>query len=324
MGERVKHDGLKSNDLHTLKATHALPLPKINPMMTPLKGFVRGATEHGTLPNKRTTEGFDPNAYRLLAKAGYDFKGPDMMGSVQGGHNQGIAVKQSKSRPGLGYQQELPVRITLKSRRQVVDTCTTTVRVIIEEADHTSPKSRSSVFAQIDVSSSESTQQDEMLSRPRHSVFDRLEEPCQKFKELEGAKPLRSLGTVFDRIGRYDLKPRKSVFKRLGVMKKPSVFQRLERTSQSKEPMTLKKECQVIIRTHEREPKEMVAEDTASCSSHHVTISKEAKSDLADDEIEDAPPVLEDGGQATIDELKEVNLGTIDDPRPIFVSALLT
>jgi hypothetical protein len=37
-----------------------------------------------------------------------------------------------------------------------------------------------------------------------------------------------------------------------------------------------------------------------------------------------APQELEDGGQPTIDELVEVNLGTDEDPRPTFVSATLT
>ena len=37
-----------------------------------------------------------------------------------------------------------------------------------------------------------------------------------------------------------------------------------------------------------------------------------------------APPQIEDGGQATVDELREINLGTDDEPKPIFVSALLT
>jgi hypothetical protein len=36
-----------------------------------------------------------------------------------------------------------------------------------------------------------------------------------------------------------------------------------------------------------------------------------------------APQELEDGGQPTIDELVEVNIGTEDDPRPTFVSATL-
>jgi hypothetical protein len=37
-----------------------------------------------------------------------------------------------------------------------------------------------------------------------------------------------------------------------------------------------------------------------------------------------APKQLEDGGQLTIDELVEINLGMEDGPRPTFVSASLT
>ena len=33
---------------------------------------------------------------------------------------------------------------------------------------------------------------------------------------------------------------------------------------------------------------------------------------------------MEDGVQATVDELKEINLGTIEEPWPTFISALLT
>ncbi|XP_057953958.1 uncharacterized protein LOC131148250 [Malania oleifera] len=53
--------------------------------------------------------------------------------------------------------------------------------------------------------------------------------------------------------------------------------------------------------------------------SYHITISEKTKPDLSNGEIEDAPPKLEDGGQVTVDELKEVNLGTSEDPRPTFV-----
>ena len=46
----------------------------------PLKGFTKPSqvsiVEHETLPTKRTKEGFDPNAYRLMAKAGYGYEKP--------------------------------------------------------------------------------------------------------------------------------------------------------------------------------------------------------------------------------------------------------
>ena len=39
--------------------------------------------------------------------------------------------------------------------------------------------------------------------------------------------------------------------------------------------------------------------------------------------IQAAPPEIEDGGQATIDDLQEINLGTTEEPKPIFESAIL-
>ena len=39
--------------------------------------------------------------------------------------------------------------------------------------------------------------------------------------------------------------------------------------------------------------------------------------------IQAAPREIKDGGQATIDEIREINLGTTEDPKPILVSAIL-
>jgi len=38
----------------------------------------------------------------------------------------------------------------------------------------------------------------------------------------------------------------------------------------------------------------------------------------------ETPESLEDGGQATVDELKELNLRTAEEPRPIQVTSWLT
>lgn len=40
-------------------------------------------------------------------------------------------------------------------------------------------------------------------------------------------------------------------------------------------------------------------------------------------DLKEAPKELEEGGQATVDELKERNLGTEEDPKPTFISANL-
>ena len=52
----------------------------------PLLGFVSCPKillkEEEDLPNAWTKGGFDPNAYKLMEKAGYDFSNPDALGKV--------------------------------------------------------------------------------------------------------------------------------------------------------------------------------------------------------------------------------------------------
>jgi hypothetical protein len=72
----------QEKDISILKSNLTLPLPKLNKVVLTkplLKGFVKSASDsikEGSLPDKRTKEGFDPKAYRILAKSGYDFNNP--------------------------------------------------------------------------------------------------------------------------------------------------------------------------------------------------------------------------------------------------------
>ena len=61
-------------------------------------------------------------------------------------------------------------------------------------------------------------------------------------------------------------------------------------------------------------------------SSFHIKVEEDTLSDAeaTNEEVDEAPPALEDGVQVTVDELKEINLGTTKEPRPTFISALLT
>ena len=61
-------------------------------------------------------------------------------------------------------------------------------------------------------------------------------------------------------------------------------------------------------------------------SSFHITIEEGTLLDAkaTNEEVDEAPPALENGGQATVDELKEINLEIAEEPRPTFISALLT
>ncbi|KAL0339162.1 UNVERIFIED_CONTAM: Transposon Tf2-12 polyprotein [Sesamum angustifolium] len=54
----------------------------------------------------------------------------------------------------------------------------------------------------------------------------------------------------------------------------------------------------------------------------HITLVEDGE--VEEEDAEDAPAELEEGIKATIDELKEVNLGDIENPRPIYISASLT
>nr|GLL29662.1 uncharacterized protein LOC109154689 [Ipomoea trifida] len=57
-------------------------------------------------------------------------------------------------------------------------------------------------------------------------------------------------------------------------------------------------------------------------SSFHITLCDEIP--IGGEDAEEAPLELEEGVRAAIDELKEVDLGTPENPRPIFISTLLS
>ena len=61
-----------------LKTNVALPLTQLGDAKVARlpQGFTKAlpkVVEPSFLPTKRTEEGFDPNAYKLMSKAGYDF-----------------------------------------------------------------------------------------------------------------------------------------------------------------------------------------------------------------------------------------------------------
>ncbi|KAK4382518.1 hypothetical protein Sango_2728100 [Sesamum angolense] len=96
----------------------------------------------------------------------------------------------------------------------------------------------------------------------------------------------------------------------------------------------LKAKAQTVIFTQvqsdDKDDKESVAssnyisngpeEDIAQI--YHITLIEDGE--VEEEDAEDAPAKLEEGIKATIDELKEVNLGNIEKPRPIYISASLT
>ena len=82
-----------------------------------------------------------------------------------------------------------------------------------------------------------------------------------------------------------------------------------------------------IVHTRELEKQVDDGEEdhgTLVLRSCHVTVETDSELDASDDEPNEVPRAIEDRGQATIDELRELNLGTSEEPRPIYVSSLLT
>lgn len=85
--------------------------------------------------------------------------------------------------------------------------------------------------------------------------------------------------------------------------------------------LKVRKRTIVFTNQHLGETKEDPEEASAS---YHITVEDNLCHDEMDDDVQEAPPQLEDGVQSTVDELKEINLGTLENPRPTFVSTLLT
>ncbi|KAA0066577.1 uncharacterized protein E6C27_scaffold25G001500 [Cucumis melo var. makuwa] len=73
-----------------------------------------------------------------------------------------------------------------------------------------------------------------------------------------------------------------------------------------------------VILTNPKKKDSEQGEGEISC--HHITILEELEIETLEEDVEDVPQSLEDGGQSTVDELKEVNLGTIEEPHPTFIT----
>ncbi|KAK4397560.1 hypothetical protein Sango_1592600 [Sesamum angolense] len=108
-----------------------------------------------------------------------------------------------------------------------------------------------------------------------------------------------------------------------------------KKLSLGKHPPEATAKAQIVIFTQVQSDDEDDKESLASSNyisngaeediaqTYHITLIDD--SEVEKEDAEDAPAKLEEGIKATIDELKEVNLGDdIENPRPIYISASLT
>ncbi|KAM1546464.1 hypothetical protein FF1_046742 [Malus domestica] len=166
------------DNVQLLKMNAILPLTQLSDAKVARlpQGFIKAlpkGMEPSFLPTKRTEEGFNPNAYKLMSKAGYDFASSSNLGKKVSNtvnnkecdltetqkkfKKHGYGVNNNKAR--LGFTPNAPVKFSSKAK----NASTQHISVSIEQ-DQANPKStlRMSVFDKIN------------RSRPRPSALNRI------------------------------------------------------------------------------------------------------------------------------------------------------
>ncbi|TYK02888.1 uncharacterized protein E5676_scaffold968G00270 [Cucumis melo var. makuwa] len=318
--------GLKVGDIEILKERFTTPLTKIT------KQEIKIDLTEASLPQRQTKDGFDPKAYKLMAKAGYDFITHTEFKSLKI-HEQPKLLREGHvipmSRKGLGYKLPGPIRITRKGKEKVVDSNHITVKEvdIAWKKKKASMTTKPSAFKRLSITKKKNAQ------TPRASIINHLGDGglhVQTDSSIDTKKKeSTSRVSVWHRIKHIDVeshhgkefpcevKGEREIRSNVPSRMKRKTFVTLN-TSQG----SLKvKRHDVILTNPEKEDSEQ-GEGEISC--HHITILEELEIETSEEDAEDAPQSLEDGGQSTVDKLKEVNLGTIEEPRQTFISASLS
>ncbi|KAA0043405.1 hypothetical protein E6C27_scaffold1639G00040 [Cucumis melo var. makuwa] len=222
------------------------------------------------------------------------------------------------SRKGPGYKSPEPIHIIRKRKKKVIDSNHITVGEVDSMEEKEGGSQRISAFDQI---------------RPhvvRTTVFERLsvtktERKChQSTSSLNKRSALQRLTMTFkkEKCTCQALRAtRPSAFERLSVAKQKDaqtprvpIFNRIRdggshvKTGSSIDTkkripnISHVKRHDVILTNPEKEDSKQ-GEDEISC--HHITILEELEIKTPEEDTEDVPQSLEDGGQSTVDELKE-------------------
>ncbi|XP_069145970.1 uncharacterized protein [Solanum lycopersicum] len=131
--------------------------------------------------------------------------------------------------------------------------------------------------------------------------------------------------SVFDRLGKATT--RIFVFERLGPLKKNNKNLRSYLKVTTPDSHLIRKYFRSLIPSRMRRRVELVVscKEELKAKVHSVVYTKERKEDeeSVEEDAKNDPPELEEGVKITIDPLKEVNLGTDEDPKPTYLSAFL-
>ncbi|TYK23213.1 uncharacterized protein E5676_scaffold142G002450 [Cucumis melo var. makuwa] len=213
--------------------------------------------------------------------------------------------------------------------------------------DRISPHvARAPVFERLSMTETERKDHQSTSSLDRRSTFQRLTTTFKKEKGIcQASRTTRP--SAFERLSVTKKKnvqtPRAPIFNCLGdggpyvqtgfsidtkkkeSISRASVCRRIKYTDvescHGKEFPCEVKRLDVILTNPEKEDSEQ-GEGEILC--HRITILEELEIETPEEDAEDVPQNLDDGGQSTIDELKEVNLGTIEESCLTFISASLS
>ncbi|KAL0291272.1 UNVERIFIED_CONTAM: hypothetical protein Scaly_2643800 [Sesamum calycinum] len=278
-----------------------LPLTQINmkqPSKPPLKGFSTQEEEGGHEALAIDEKGFDPKAFKLLIKTGYDPKEKLNLGKLPPEatgkklhllnatqimlKEKGHAIQDS--RVGLGFTPPKPVRITIKRVNSNY----------ISEGFSSTEDHKREKFERIRIQQTWPHRKELHGIANRQSVFDRLG-PCKKVRHQKK---------------KVAVCPNKNI--------KSSHTQKLRSLipSRMKRQTTLTISCGRVLKAK--------AQTVIFTQVQSDDEDDKENGEVEEEDAEDAPAELEEGIKATIDELKEVNLGDIENPRPIYISASLT
>jgi len=134
----------------------------------PLSGFVISSKKGDDLPSARTKEGFDPNAYKLMERASYDFQNPTILGKVVEEKPHGLTETQGKIQEqggsvgvfkvGLGFTPPQLVRISGRRKdKKFVIQHMSTEEIDVSEDENASPNPKPSMFDRPHLSTSKKT-----------------------------------------------------------------------------------------------------------------------------------------------------------------------
>ncbi|KAG9453311.1 hypothetical protein H6P81_006215 [Aristolochia fimbriata] len=232
--------------LKALKDTATIPLPKLNN-----RGILVEERNPLELPKTRT-QGFDPNAYRMMAKAG-----------------SGLSLEQLQEKSMVAVQNLSPTQKSLQA-------------------------------------------QEKRGKRKTPNQIPPLHVPRKKLGVFRGAGENRWSN------------PKEQSSKDLGHPHGSLTTQRLGKVGGTSSKRIKSESSEVTpvviyISSKKKDPEE----EEEVVAVHHIS-ADEGNDSTPEDDLGEAPAIFEEGGKATIDQLKKVNLGTEDDPRPTFLSASLS